>query len=329
MDIDNPIFAAYLAGEATEDEREAVERWRAARSENEKRFRARARIWELYGSFSPEFAMGSAGSATNPIPIEAAKTLQRDVGRRGSGSGRHPRSVPAWAGLAAAALLLLTLGLLSLEGVRGGRVVITEYDEIATVALEDGTVVRLGPNSRLGFNQKDGQRDVVLDGQAYFAVRRNDRIPFRVHMEGGELTVLGTRFDVRTGGPEIRVVVLDGEVEMHAQGQRMSIGASEMVNMEGGTLPVVQPVDNVYGATAWIGEFVAFISTPLSTVAGEFEERFGLSVEIEDSVLAQRTVTGWFRDQSPIEMLTSICFVVNARCVRSADGVRIEYPPVL
>jgi transmembrane sensor len=165
---------------------------------------------------------------------------------------------------------------------------------------------------------------VFLEGQAYFAVRHNGRVPFQVFTEGGEVTVLGTRFDVSARGEDFQVLVVEGQVEVQAQGQRVSVGASEMVISDGSLGTTVREVENVYSATSWIGDFIVFGSTPLESVAREFEERFGIRVHVADSTIAARTVTGWFRDRSPMETLESICYVANAQCVVADGEVRIE-----
>ena len=129
--------------------------------------------------------------------------------------------------------------------------------EIATVTLEDGTVVRLRGESRLEFGPAIGKRDVFLEGQAYFAVPPGQDEPFQVHTRNGEVTVLGTRFDVSSREEDVRVVVVQGAVEMGVGEQRVSLRANEGARAGPDGEPIVEEVADVYQETDWIGAFIA------------------------------------------------------------------------
>lgn len=306
MDTDHPALIAVLIDQATVEERAEVEAWRAALPANDALFRRRDRVWRQLG-------MLDGRRPTLPV------ALPRRRGR-----------LHSWIGLSAAALAAIVVGSLAWDredGVLlGAESVVTGVGEVTTLTLNDGTVVRLGPESRLAFRGLDGSRDVFLEGQAYFAVQSGGEGPFRVHTAGGGLTVLGTRFDVRARGSDVRVVVVQGRVEMDARGARVSVTRNQMGRIDDGGAPVVQAVDDVYEVTAWIGDFLAFESTPMSEVAAELQRRFGLQILIVDPRLEDDLVTGWFKDRSPEDMIASICWVVNARCTLSDGTVRMDRP---
>lgn len=87
----------------------------------------------------------------------------------------------------------------------GKETTITEaYNELVVpvggechVLLDDGTDVWLNADSKLKypivFNGES--REVVLSGEAYFEVKKDNR-PFIVNLESGDITVLGTSFGV-------------------------------------------------------------------------------------------------------------------------------------
>jgi ferric-dicitrate binding protein FerR (iron transport regulator) len=76
----------------------------------------------------------------------------------------------------------------------------------------------------------------------------------------------------------------------------------------------VGEAESVPTATAWMGNFVAFESTPLRVVAAELERRFGMRVRIVDSVVAERTVTSWSTDRTAPEIVAAICAALNVSC---------------
>ena len=64
--------------------------------------------------------------------------------------------------------------------------------------LPDSTVVWLNSNSLLEYPEtfSSSAREVSLSGEAYFEVRRNEKLPFRVQAGEMKVEVLGTRFIV-------------------------------------------------------------------------------------------------------------------------------------
>ena len=64
--------------------------------------------------------------------------------------------------------------------------------------------------------------------------------------------------------------------------------------MRDGTVAEPTRVPNAAKMSDWVGKFLAFQATPMREVAREIEETYGIRVVIEDSVIANRTVTGTF-----------------------------------
>ena len=316
-------------GEATEEERAALTRWRAARPANDAEFRRQQAAWKRLG----EIAGDAASDSTSPMDerLPPAGRHPSTEGRRPSTAVRtHPRRLLGVVSLAAAVLVtIVAIRPLPFGPARtplGAEDVVTGPNEVVTLTLRDGTVVRLGPESRLSFSAAEGPRDVLLEGKAYFAVPRMQKDPFRVHTQGGDVKVLGTRFEVQARGAEVQIVVVEGEVEAGAPDNRVSIRRGQMGRLDEATAPVLEPVDNVYLATAWIGEFIAFESTPLRDVVSELEARFELRIEIGDEALASRTVSGMFINQTPAEMIANICLAVDAQCGWSGEIFRMWLP---
>ena len=67
-----------------------------------------------------------------------------------------------------------------------------------SLELPDGTVVWVNSESSLRFPEKftSNRREVYLEGEAYFEVKKDANRPFYVHTEVGKVRVLGTAFNV-------------------------------------------------------------------------------------------------------------------------------------
>ena len=233
-------------------------------------------------------------------------------------------------GMAAALVVGLAVGLwmrYDRAAPFGPEALVTGANEVATVTLQDETVVRLAPGSRLTFFRDDDVREVSLTGRAYFAVAKDPSRPFRVRLPGGDVEVLGTRFDVESRDADVQVAVVEGEVRVEAHGARLQLEANQVARVPGTGSPEVRRVEDPFEVITWLGVFLAFESTPIEQVAEEFGRRFDLQVEITDEALRGRTVTGWFADQTPAEMIAGICTVLEAECVLEEEIVRMRIAP--
>lgn len=88
------------------------------------------------------------------------------------------------------------------------------------VALPDGTKVWLNAATSLRFPTRfsSTERMVYLDGEAYFEVAHNKNSPFKVKLNGQQVEVLGTHFNVMAYREEsaIRTTLLEGSVQLTA-----------------------------------------------------------------------------------------------------------------
>lgn len=145
----------------------------------------------------------------------------------------HPaRLTPAarrWAGLAAAAVAALVVGFtaghrLTTAGFKANETVVEVPDGAKTrIVLPDGTAVWLNAHSRMSYSAAFGKtdRNVTLDGEAYFDVTKNKSLPFEVQAAGTHVRVLGTRFDMKAYSTDerSRVTLLEGSLQVSADSE--------------------------------------------------------------------------------------------------------------
>lgn len=322
MDPIETLLLRVLQGEATEAEQAELRRWREASPENEARFRERERLWALLGEAEPRVPVSERPSARTIVDIANGRAYLAEPGR-----GRS-RRIPAFAGLAAAAVAVLVLGVVWPKGDVGptpvtAREFATGRAEGVTLHLDEGTIVRLGPASRLELRPTRGETEVFLDGRAFFAVAKGYGRRFVVRTRAGEAMVLGTRFEVDSRGDDLRIVVVEGKVTVTRDGRTAEVAEGEVGVAPAGAEPQVRRVDNVHELLDWMGRSLVFRDTPMSRVVREIGHRYGLAVRIADAVLEDRTVTAAFTDQSLDQVLDIICRVIDARWEVRNDAVVI------
>jgi len=272
------------------------------------------------------------------LPPEEAWDTDSAWQRLSARISQQPQGKLPWRGptLAAAALVILALGVTAVwrneHASRTPQVAQQQYRTLSgerrTVTLADGTVIELAPMSllRVGPRYGHGQRDVDLEGEAFFTVVHNPAQPFTVHARNAETRVLGTTFDVKAYASDaaVEVVVATGRVSLkpaHARdGVTLSPGQAGLLGAEG---PITVRTVDIAAQTAWRRGRLAFRDARFADVAKTVQQWYGVDIRINSTALADAHVTAQFAGQSVDEVLDLLAATLNARLVR--DGTRATF----
>ena len=170
----------------------------------------------------------------------------------------------------------------------------TAAAEKTEVFLPDNSAVNLNAESTLSFNEEKWQhaREVKLQGEALFTVAKGSK--FTVETEVGNVSVLGTVFNVVQRDGLFEVVCYEGKVLVEIEGQQ----AKELTAGEGIKL-LEKNLSTFETATAnpsWVNNKSVFKSTPYYQILDELERQYGITVDassIDKSVI----FTGSFTHQ--------------------------------
>ena len=124
----------------------------------------------------------------------------------------------------------------------GASEVVTGANELATVKLGEGTVVRLAPSSRLRVLAGRG-RSVALEGRAFFAVQRMAQYPLLVRTAAGDARVLGTRFELATDDGGLRLRVVEGRVALSTSREQAEVAAGQETTIKNGVVDRTRATD--------------------------------------------------------------------------------------
>ena len=326
-DLIDDLIVASLRHRISQAEESQLLAWRQASLAHEQRYQDIVRIWSWAGSPAVEESVSQAPSVDELLePRRSPSQLLR----RGKRVPLRVRHIARAFAIAASALVAVFVGYQWKADRDGSKAAfgvdefVTGATDVVTAELGDGSVVRLAPRSRLRVLNTEGERQVWLDGQAFFAVAKQKGHPFIVRTRMGTARVLGTRFDLRVSDHELQLAVTEGRVALAAEGKQVEVGAGQVSHVMLGAGPTLETVVEPDSLLGWMGGFLVFQDTPLSTVAREVGQRYGIRVELPDSSIADRTVTAWFTTQSAEDVLTTVCRVVDARCAIRGKRASIE-----
>ena len=95
----------------------------------------------------------------------------------------------------------------------------TDKGEKSNIELPDGSKVWLNTCTTLEYSQGYGMtnRDIYLNGEAYFEVAKNKEIPFIVKTNGIDIKALGTAFNISAYDDDTKLVttLYSGQVSVH------------------------------------------------------------------------------------------------------------------
>lgn len=245
------------------------QRWLTASPDHQDAYNRLTSFWEMLGSAQAlDEALDLHGSA---VPSAGAYPLIRRRQMRTTFPGQ--RSMIA--GLAAAACVgLWFFGAALLQPPQPGPasfVLASEESALQGHRFEDGSVITLGPESRVEVRFTGESRMAVLEsGIAYFEVAKDASRPFTVKAGQNTVLVRGTAFDVQLGADSLRVAVNHGAVEINVMGhdtQHLRGGEQFVVTSNGIERSTVAP-----GSVAsWIGGRLIYRQAPLRIIAEDLD----------------------------------------------------------
>ncbi|MRG44206.1 DUF4974 domain-containing protein [Chitinophaga sp. SYP-B3965] len=169
---------------------------------------------------------------------------------------------------------------------------ITLYNTIRTprggeyqVVLPDGSKVWLNAASSLRFPTEFSgkERRVELTGEAYFEVAKNKLSPFIATVNGMEVTVLGTHFNIKAYEDEanIRTTLLEGAVRVTLQEQSVVLAPGQQAAVLSGNKNIkVRQVD-VEEQVAWKNGYFHFSGEKIAVVMKQLERWYDLDIVYE------------------------------------------------
>ncbi|MEM1121862.1 MAG: FecR domain-containing protein [Bacteroidota bacterium] len=205
----------------------------------------------------------------------------------------------------------------------------TEFGEVQTYFLPDGSKVILNANSTLSFNKSwsaSTPRIVKLQGEAFFEVKRKENLAtFEVHTSNGKIEVLGTSFNVLQRAKALEVALLEGAVSLHIPAYpTIKMNPGEQVRVNGLDFFEQQEID-VDAASAWRFERLVFKETPIRKVMQRLQDEFNWKVSVANRGILDRKITATIPKNDPALLLEALSEIYDLTIIKMDDQVyRIE-----
>ncbi|MFI1745613.1 FecR family protein [Thalassobellus sediminis] len=188
---------------------------------------------------------------------------------------------------------------------------------IYSLELSDGTKVWLNSKSSLKYPVKFGKqnREVQLEGEAYFEVAKNALKPFIVNTNYGDVTVLGTHFNISAynDDPYFTTTLQEGAVKVTMAEQFSNKASFVYLNpgeqaayneAKSGVLAVKNVDAKIY--SAWKGGEFYFDNASLENILLRMSRWYNFEVSFANEALKQKLFKGVVLKNKPLDYLLDI-----------------------
>jgi transmembrane sensor len=302
-------FVRLMSPECSAAERRSFEQWRASSSVNEQAYAATERLWQRLDGMEADEVIGRhAAAALKPEPV-----------------------VRRWPLALAAGVIAVLVGVGVVSQVTTNAT-LEHYQTLGQsrkVTLSDGSEVMMDLATGIDVRLSRGERNIKLvAGRALFDVAHDASRPFRVDTGRGEVTALGTQFQVDVDADRVVVTLLEGAVSVSppearqqepalrlAPGQQARYSNSNWARRDVDAAAVV----------SWSSGFHVFSATPLAEAVREINRYSTTKLRLADPSLESLVISGNFKtgDAETISSAWPIVLPVTLR----KDGAEIVIAP--
>lgn len=340
------LLVSYLAGSADAAERENVLKWIGSSRENKQYFE------ELRDVYISSKLTQSDSQYYVDASLERVKARHYKNLVQGMEKADHEKSRIFWLNLmkyAALVLLILSLGIVGFRYTRNKPVIASAeiwntieapFGSRARLTLADGTKVWLNAGSQLKYSSRFAQhnRKVILNGEAYFDVAKDEKNQFIVSTSQLDIKVFGTQFNVKAYSEEntIQTTLVEGSVTIERKGiggrgeRTVTLNPNEtatfyisdkkdempakpvekedMQNKESRNSEKLEILSNINPVvfTSWKDSKWIIDSDPLSGLAVKLERRYNVKIIIDKKELRDYKFSGTIKDETLEQVLNVI-----------------------
>lgn len=313
------LIARSIEGSLSPAEKRELADWLRSDPANQAYYDALKDTWDLAADAYHEmpepdtaanwerFSQKIAGPAPAPLKVASRSNRSRWM---------------AAAGVAA----ILTVGIAFFLTRSAATVTLAATEEKQRFTLPDGSRVYLNRHSTLRYNARfaENNRDITLEGEAFFEVAPNAAHPFIVHAGASQTEVLGTSFGIKAYEAQpVRLNVVTGKVAFSNPGRKsdaLVLTAGHAAVVESGKDPAAEATPDP-NFTSWKDDRLVFHHTPLSAAFAAMEDYFGITIRIEDSSIGSLEYKGMFEKPVADSIFKVIAEATQLKIVEESEGV--------
>ncbi|MDD3687392.1 MAG: FecR family protein [Bacteroidales bacterium] len=312
---DFDLLAAYLANEATPEQREQVEAW--INSGNEAEFEEIKQTWQLSGVAFQDF---DCEAALEKVNVKINKS-----------SKKRKLWITYIAAAVIIALISIPMIILNLKtGIDSKMLIFASTDSISQISMSDGSKLTLNENSSIEYPKDfEKNRTIKLKGEAYFEVAHvSNENQFKVLAGEVEVIVVGTKFNIKAyeDADLIEVSVTEGivKVKISESNKATELHANERAVFNKMTGDIVKDIVLAENEIYWKTNTIIFDNAGPAEIAAILSKIYDVDVEINLSNPDNYRITTEFTGNSLDEVIKILELTLDLKIRKESQRLIIE-----
>ena len=293
------LIGKYLTNESSVEENEHLLAWIRSNPEHKQEFLDTCSIWHASRINSKKFDHIKAFDKFKENKIISQKSKE-------SSTIHSAPKISLWKRLSLpiAAAIMLSAGLMYIFKPSDKTIIYSNNTSVSkSFTLPDGTVVFLNKNASITLPEKfEGQtRQVSMNGEIFFNVKKNPAKPFIIEAGSGKITVKGTSFNVdyNTNTSTCEVIVSTGIVEFSSKTNKsITLTHDEKGNLNLKNNELSESINDDINYLSWKTGILVFKNSPYQQVFKDIERHFGITIKYPDGMNSKLALTATFDHES-------------------------------
>ncbi len=216
----------------------------------------------------------------------------------------------------------------------GFNELVIPYGKRGSVILADGTQVEMNSASRLIYPPRfDGdEREVYLEGEAYFKVTNNPQKPFFVHTDKFKVRVLGTTFNVQAYKKQnlYNAVLVEGKVKLTLNNQLFASSVimkpNQIASLTDDNEHIdLKKVNNIENHISWIHGYLEFKNEDVDALLKRISSYYNIQVEIRGNVRQIRINGKLDLKSDPERIMSGIAVMSKMHYLKKGENLFVLY----
>jgi ferric-dicitrate binding protein FerR (iron transport regulator) len=191
--------------------------------------------------------------------------------------------------------------------------------------LPDGSVIYLAPNSSFEYPEMfdDNARTVKLKGEAFFEITKDANRPFTIVLEGAEVRVLGTSFNIKAFSKEQTVVIVETGKVLFSGVNKVELEKGDKGKMDSsGSVSKSRSVEADYYSHKT--QTLVFENTDLKKVIEVLNAVYSAQIILENENIGNCRLTATFSEQDLDSVLEVIAATFNLSVSKEVETIQLS-----
>ncbi|MBC8319377.1 MAG: FecR family protein [Bacteroidetes bacterium] len=203
------------------------------------------------------------------------------------------------------------------EEVASYHEIIVPKGDINSSILPDGTLVSINSDSKLKYTNCFGEenREVFLEGEAYFEVTHNAKMPFVVHTQENVITVLGTTFNVYAYPNEnIFMTSLErGKISVSRHDKEiveLKVNQTYLLKKDCNKSEITE-ISNIQSYSSWKEGKIVFRNQQFTEILRKLERSHNVIFDLQKNEVEDIKYTGTFTSEDDITTILGVIMLTT------------------